>query len=156
MLNNECIIPEEDTQSIIGFSKFSFLLREPISGEKKEYIENIINYYINTDPFSTPHIAIYFLDFLQHNNPYDESFMLFANFYLNNDNRSCDGFFISSDDEDCWDISLHELSDICDNFQFSIINVIEWKFGTEVLDRFNEWILDNQSSNQRRDIKLAE
>ena len=86
MAQNDFVIPCVNMLNMIGYSKIAFLLRDPASGNNKEYIENVINYYHNVDPLSIPFMAIYFLDFLNKRVPLmDESFTLFSIILLNID-----------------------------------------------------------------------
>ena len=161
MANNEFVIPSMEILNMIGYSKISFLLRDPASGNTKEYFENNINYYQINDPLSTPFMAIYFLDFLNKQPPLiDETFILFSSILLNigedqdEDQDEEDTLFntviLSIDDETIWDIDINEIKNMYENLNLTIHDIIFWKFGKDSLDSFKEWVLENYSITNRR------
>jgi len=162
MANNEFVIPSMEILNMIGYSKIAFLLRDPASGNNKEYIENVINYYHNVDPLSIPFMAIYFLDFLNKRVPLmDESFTLFSIILLNidiedqdedqdEDNNLFNTVILSLDDETIWDIDINEIKNMFENQKLTIYDIIFWKFGKDSLDDFKTWVSENYSMLCRR------
>jgi hypothetical protein len=162
MAENDFVVPMVNILSMVGYSKINFLLRYPPSGNNKEYIENIINYYHINDPLSTPFMAIYFLDFLNKQPPLmDESFTLFSTILLNIDDEDSDEddnnnlfntVILSVDDEYIWDIDINEIKNMYENQKLTIYDIIFWKFGKNSLDNFKEWVFENYSNMARRPI----